>query len=187
MRPRCRDVATWRRFCWRRARRSTCGINPARRRSTTRCGCGRWRSRTCCLKQARLPNSRALDVAAVLRDAVLRGQVNVVAMLVDRMGPLGSTTLLHDAALKGQVEIIELLLAHRGRRQLAERAGGNAASRRGTGGPARRGRSPAEARGRRERAGHRIRGDSSSSGCILGTARRAGASSGACGRSGYKG
>ncbi len=64
------------------------------------------------LRQARLPNSRALDVAAVLRDAVLRGQVNVVAMLVDRMGPLGSTTLLHDAALKGQVEIIELLLAH---------------------------------------------------------------------------
>lgn len=53
-----------------------------------------------------------LDVKAVLRDEVLRGQTNVVAMLLDRMPPLGSTTLLHDAALKGHLEIMELLLSH---------------------------------------------------------------------------
>lgn len=33
-------------------------------------------------------------------------------MLLDRMPPLGSTTLLHDAALKGHVDILELLLKH---------------------------------------------------------------------------
>jgi len=58
------------------------------------------------------PAAASVDVKAVLRDAVLRGQTNLVAMLVDMMPPLGSTTLLHDAALKDHVDVIELLLAH---------------------------------------------------------------------------
>jgi ankyrin repeat protein len=43
----------------------------------------------------------------------MRGQTDVVSLLLNRMGPLGATTLLHDAALKGHVEIVELLLAHK--------------------------------------------------------------------------
>jgi ankyrin repeat protein/peroxiredoxin len=62
--------------------------------------------------QGNLPKPQALDVKAALRDEVLRGQTNVVAMLLDHMPPLGSTTLLHDAALKGHVDVLELLLAH---------------------------------------------------------------------------
>jgi len=58
------------------------------------------------------PAQPAMDVKAALRDEVLRGQTNVVVMLLDLMPPLGSTTLLHDAALKGHLEIMELLLAH---------------------------------------------------------------------------
>jgi uncharacterized protein len=42
----------------------------------------------------------------------MRGQTNVVKMLIAGAGPLGETTLLQDAALKGQVEMINLLLAH---------------------------------------------------------------------------
>jgi ankyrin repeat protein len=60
----------------------------------------------------RLPQAQPLDMKATLRDAVLRGQTNVVAMLIEHLGPLGSTTLLHDAALKGHVDVIVLLLAH---------------------------------------------------------------------------
>jgi ankyrin repeat protein len=63
-------------------------------------------------KQPALAKPPTMDVKAVLRDEVLRGQTNVVAMLLDRMPPLGSTTLLHDAALKGHLEIMELLLSH---------------------------------------------------------------------------
>jgi cytohesin len=59
-----------------------------------------------------LPKPQSVDVKAVLRDEVMRGQTNVVSMLLDRMPPLGSTTLLHDAALKGHVDIMELLLSH---------------------------------------------------------------------------
>jgi ankyrin repeat protein/peroxiredoxin len=59
-----------------------------------------------------LPKPQSVDVKAVLRDEVLRGQTNVVSMLLDRMPPLGSTTLLHDAALKGHIDIMELLLSH---------------------------------------------------------------------------
>jgi len=62
--------------------------------------------------QGNLPKPQAIDVKSVLRDEVLRGQTNVVAMVLDRMPPLGSTTLLHDAALKGHVDVLELLLAH---------------------------------------------------------------------------
>ena len=48
----------------------------------------------------------------MLREAVLRDQIDLVKPLISRMGPLGSTTLLHDAALKGHLEMLELLLAH---------------------------------------------------------------------------
>jgi ankyrin repeat protein/peroxiredoxin len=63
-------------------------------------------------KGGNLPKVQTVDVKAVLRDEVLRGQTNVVKMLLERMPPLGSTTLLHDAALKGHLDILELLLAH---------------------------------------------------------------------------
>ena len=53
------------------------------------------------------------STARALHDSVMRGQADVVALLLDRMGPLGSTTLLHDAALKGHAQIVELLLAHK--------------------------------------------------------------------------
>jgi ankyrin repeat protein len=53
-----------------------------------------------------------LDVPAFLQQEVLKGETNVVAMLLDLRGPLGQTTLLHDAALKGHDDIIELLLKH---------------------------------------------------------------------------
>jgi ankyrin repeat protein/peroxiredoxin len=59
-----------------------------------------------------LVRGKSVDVKAVLRDEVLRGQTNIVKMLVEFMPPLGSTTLLHDAALKGHLDILELLLAH---------------------------------------------------------------------------
>ncbi len=55
---------------------------------------------------------KSIDVKTVLRDEVLRGQTNIVKLLIDFMPPLGSTTLLHDAALKGHLDILELLLAH---------------------------------------------------------------------------
>lgn len=58
------------------------------------------------------PKAPSVDVKAVLRDEVLRGQTNVVKMLLDMLPPLGSTTLLHDAALKGHIDVIEVLLAH---------------------------------------------------------------------------
>ncbi len=63
-------------------------------------------------RQGNLPKPQSIDAKAVLRDEVLRGRTNVVAMLLDLMPPLGSTTLLHDAALKGHIDVIELLLAH---------------------------------------------------------------------------
>ena len=58
------------------------------------------------------PQAQGVDPKTVLRDEVLRGQTNVVEMLLNMMPPLGSTTLLHDAALKGHVDVIELLLGH---------------------------------------------------------------------------
>ena len=40
-------------------------------------------------KSGKLPKAQSIDVKAVLRDEVLRGQTNVVKMLLDRMEPLG--------------------------------------------------------------------------------------------------
>jgi ankyrin repeat protein/peroxiredoxin len=63
-------------------------------------------------RDGNLPKAQSVDIKAVLRDEILRGQTNVVKMLLDMMPPLGSTTLMHDAALKGHVDILELLLVH---------------------------------------------------------------------------
>jgi ankyrin repeat protein len=58
-----------------------------------------------------------LEIPTALHEAVMRGQADVVGLLLDRMGASGSgellASLLHDAALKGYVEVVELLIAHK--------------------------------------------------------------------------
>ena len=91
----------------------------------------------------KLSQTRDQEVPAVLRDAVLRGQTNVVRLLLDRMGPLGSTTLLHDAALKGSRGDHRIAAGARGRREFANAQGATRPARRGAGRAARRRRGAA--------------------------------------------
>jgi ankyrin repeat protein len=66
-----------------------------------------------------------------LQDAVLRGQTDMVTLLLERGADANAETanggtLLHDAALKGHAEIVQLLLAHGAKIDAVNAAGGTA-------------------------------------------------------------
>jgi len=60
--------------------------------------------------EALMARGAQLGSATQLRDAVLRGQADVVALLLDK--GVDGKPYLHDAALKGHQTIAELLIKH---------------------------------------------------------------------------